>query len=203
MTTTWRLGRTVDEGAAAPRVIRRTAVKAVVTSRGRLLLLSTTVGYKFPGGGVLAGEGHETALRRELDEECGLDLASMADRLLVVVECHPSVEEQGALFEMTSHYYSSTVHDRPCRTQRLDAYEAELGLTPEWADPLHAVRVNHAAVRQRPPKALPTWVARELAVLQYVLARRLAHRPASQAPAPEVSRPATAPATTPIATSPG
>jgi 8-oxo-dGTP pyrophosphatase MutT (NUDIX family) len=55
------------------RATLRTAVRAVIF-RGRDLLMvySSNVGdYKFPGGGVDAGETHQQTLARELLEECG------------------------------------------------------------------------------------------------------------------------------------
>ena len=55
---------------------QRAAVRAVVL-RGRTLLMvySPVNGdYKFPGGGVDEYENHEIALKREVAEECGMNL---------------------------------------------------------------------------------------------------------------------------------
>jgi len=52
------------------------SVSAIIEKSGKLLLLDHTYikGYGLPGGMVKAGEDIETALRREIKEETGLDI---------------------------------------------------------------------------------------------------------------------------------
>ena len=52
------------------KTILREAVRGVIFCEGKLLMVYSTVNgdYKFPGGGVDAGETHLDALRREISE---------------------------------------------------------------------------------------------------------------------------------------
>ena len=57
--------------------------------RGRNLLMiySANVGdYKFPGGGVDAGESHAQTLTREILEECGMSLRQIGSEIGAVIE---------------------------------------------------------------------------------------------------------------------
>src|SRR5512141_1800557 len=104
----------------------RTAVRAVILRETDLLMIfSSTVGdYKFPGGGVNEGESHEQALRREIQEECGMSLAEMGPEIGAVIEYdHPS-EAGYDVFKMTSHYYRCEVEDG-FGEQTLDDYERD------------------------------------------------------------------------------
>ena len=63
------------------RVRPRTAgVKCVVVHDGRWLMIRNTYGdrqWTFPGGGVRRGESVETAVRREVEEEVGIELRAV------------------------------------------------------------------------------------------------------------------------------
>ncbi len=166
MTPTIRLGCCPD----SDDVIRRLAVKAIAMIGERVLMLrSGSAGdVKFPGGGVHPGEDASTALARELDEECGHTLVELGTEALVVVERRPASDRPGAVFEMESRYYPCVVAttDRP---QRLDDYERELGLRPEWVALSHAAAVNQRVIDTG--RAAP-WVERELTVLNWLLEQR-------------------------------
>ena len=154
----------IGDAPASDDVIRRRAVKAVVWAgpgAARLLLLRTTSGYKFPGGGVEDDEDVTTALARELDEECGALLRHAGEEIVTVVERHPAAERPGAVFEMTSHYLECAIApDR--RAQRLERYEQDLGLSPEWVGLSEAIAATERAVAAG---AAQRWTARELSVL--------------------------------------
>jgi 8-oxo-dGTP pyrophosphatase MutT (NUDIX family) len=148
------------------RTIHRTAVRAVVR-RGRDLLLvhSSNVGdYKFPGGGVMAGENHARALQREVQEECGMSLTHIGQAIGAIIEYDVALEGDYDVFKMTSHYYHCQVGDRS-GTQRLDEYEQRLGFQPVWMDIDRGIRLNKALLHLDSP---PEWLRREIFILEYI-----------------------------------
>ena len=72
----------VDGGSSAPRPPVDVAVGVLIDPEGRFLLTSRPPGkayagyWEFPGGKVEPGESIEQALRRELQEEIGVTIAS-------------------------------------------------------------------------------------------------------------------------------
>ena len=72
----------VDGGSSAARPPVDVAVGVLIDPEGRFLLTSRPVGkayagyWEFPGGKVEPGESIEQALRRELQEEIGVTIAS-------------------------------------------------------------------------------------------------------------------------------
>lgn len=150
-------------------VVRRVAVKAIAGSDGRLLLLRPAGrdDLKFPGGGVEPGEDDETALARELAEECGHLLVRISGHAVDTLERRPATDRPGAVLEMVSRYYWCDVRDAGL-AQRLDDYERELALTPEWVPAGEALRACRRAARS--DDALP-WTSRELAVMEWLHTR--------------------------------
>jgi len=148
------------------KTIHRTAVRGV-TLRGRdlLMIYSSAVGdYKFPGGGVAEGESHEQALRREVQEECGMSLAQVGNEIGRVVEYNLPIEQDYEVFKMTSHYYRCEVQDG-FGTQKLDSYEQVLGFVPVWVDVDQAIQENKRLLNAPAP---PEWLRREIFVLEYL-----------------------------------
>ena len=148
------------------KTIHRTAVRAVVLRGTDLLMIySSNVGdYKFPGGGVNDSESHAQALRREIQEECGMLLTSVGDEVGAVVECNLPIERDYDTFKMTSHYYRCEVNDG-VGTQKLESYEQELGFKPIWIDMETAIRVNKSLLYS---DKIPEWLQREIFVLEYL-----------------------------------
>ena len=148
------------------KTIQRMAVRGV-TLRGRdlLMVLSSAVGdYKFPGGGLDEGESHGHALRREVQEECGMSLAQFGAEIGAVVEYNFPKEQDYDVFKMTSYYYRCEVQDG-FGAQKLDGYEQELGFVPVWVDIDKAIQENKPLLDSLRP---PTWLRREIFVLEYL-----------------------------------
>ncbi|MBI5822705.1 MAG: NUDIX domain-containing protein [Chloroflexi bacterium] len=148
------------------KVIHRTAVRAVIL-RGRDLLMvySSKVGdYKFPGGGVDAGETHPQALARELLEECGASLLRVDGELGAVIEYNFAKEADFDVFKMTSYYYFCEVVDG-FGLQKLDGYEKDLGFKPVWIDVDRAISINRSLLNL---DKTPQWLQRELFVLEHI-----------------------------------
>lgn len=151
------------------RAMHRTAVRAVVLQgRALLMIYSANVGdYKFPGGGVRAGESHARALQREVREECGMSLANVGVEIGTVIEYDVPVEADYEVFKMTSHYYRCQIQ-AGVGAQNLDAYEQELGFKPVWIDVEAAIQCNKALLGL---KQTPEWLRRETFMLEYIQQR--------------------------------
>ena len=122
-------------------VYTRPSVRAIILEDHKVLMVHSLKYnyYKFPGGGIDAGEGMVEALCREVAEEAG--------RLVVP----GSVQEYGLVRRITKHdkadiflqdnfYYLCQVGEAVA--QHLDDYEAEERFTPEFVAPEHAIETN-------------------------------------------------------------
>ncbi len=148
------------------KTVYRTAVRAVVLRDTSLLMIySSNVGdYKFPGGGVNQGETHLQALRREVQEECGMSVMNVGLEVGAVIEYNVPMEDNYDVFKMISHYYQCEVKDE-VGTQKLDEYEQNLGFKPIWIEIDDAIRFNKALLRSE--KNIE-WLKREIFVLEYL-----------------------------------
>ena len=155
-----------------PVFIRR-AVRAVITKNDRyLMVFSEKEGdYKFPGGGVLPGEGHRQALARELLEETGCMLHRLVALMGTTIELDFLRGSETSVFRMISFYYMCELADRQVALS-LDPYEKELGYTPRWVSPHDALKQNEVLGQQVGSEPL-FWLARETAVLRTLIASGL------------------------------
>ncbi|HHT84964.1 NUDIX hydrolase [Candidatus Darwinibacter acetoxidans] len=146
------------------RAVTREAVRSVIWRGSELLLLySRRDGtYKFPGGGVDAGESHVQALARELREECGAELIEVLGPLGRVVEYALPKETDFDVFCMTSYYYFCSIESE-LGAQDLKGYELDLGLEPRWLKAEEAIAVNEQALASG---TAPSWTRRETTVLK-------------------------------------
>lgn len=120
--------------------------------------------YKFPGGGVGIGETYESALIREISEECGATVLSINDELGKVIEFDIPIEEDYDVFKMVSFYYICEI-DPNFGDQSLDQYEKDLGFKPIWIDIDKAISINQMLIDSN---NFPQWTPRETFVLENI-----------------------------------
>ncbi|MFP4457182.1 MAG: NUDIX hydrolase, partial [Clostridia bacterium] len=91
----------------------RTAVRAVVIEKDKILLIRTSRGdYKFLGGAIEKNEIAKDALTREVREESGYKACSIIKYLGRVIEKRQDKYDSQLLFKMISEYYLSRVGDK-------------------------------------------------------------------------------------------
>ena len=125
----------------------REAVRAIILHEGMIALVRNLHGgyYKFPGGGIEAGESHIDTLIRETYEETGLHILPSSVRAFGMVhELRKSLIDPDMIFEQKSYSYRAGVAG-----QMLDGYEAEEGSVLEWTDIRKAYEINTVIATQR------------------------------------------------------
>lgn len=149
------------------KVFRRPSARAIIAQSGKVLLVYSPQYdyYKFPGGGIEAGEDHKMALIREVAEETGYQvLPNTIEAYGRVLRRQMDSRDSEAIFEQENFYYFCDVTDRVFE-KKLDAYEAEEGFVAVWEDPFKASHVNrYSAGRNEDPEM----VIRESRVLDLV-----------------------------------
>lgn len=148
--------------------ISRNAVRGVISDNTKLLLIYSPVNgdYKFPGGGIEISETHDSALKREVREECGLELASINAFLGIITEYNTPHEEELDVFVMQSFYYLCSIGDSRYQNQNLDDYEKELEFTPRWIELEEAINVNQNLMKTS--SDFPGWTKRDTFFLNYL-----------------------------------
>ena len=134
--------------SASPRIIRVTA--AVIEKEGKILCAQRPQNdalaglWEFPGGKIEPGEAPEACLRREIQEELGLEIEV---RSLLCKTLH---EYPGKIIEL--HVYRCRLEDPRQLPARLESHQAIQWLSPEelltltWAPAdLEAVRLLSGA----------------------------------------------------------
>ena len=151
----------------------RIAVRAVAIHEKKLLMVYSPVNgdYKFPGGGVSKKEKLEYALKREIQEECGMNLMHILQGIGCIIEYAIPLRKKFDVFKMTSNYYLCEL-DSITFEQRLDPYEKRLGFRPVWVEIDVALQAN-TAILQSKTNRTPQWTAREVFMLEYIQAHLL------------------------------
>lgn len=146
----------------------RRAVRGIIIYDSKILLINSHKNgdYKFPGGGIENNETHEQALRREIAEECGLELQSVDTFLGHIIEYDEPQEEFCDYFKMDSYYYSCSVKNFNTGSLQLDSYEEDLMCIPKWVDINEAIKINKKIMAN--PKGYPRWTIRDTMFLEYI-----------------------------------
>lgn len=163
-----------DYDPDAPQFVRPSA-RGILRKGDKLAMIHSLSYdyYKFPGGGIEAGEDNLTALCREVAEEAGLRVIPAS--IQPYGQVHRIQRGQhGDTFVQDNYYYLCDAEDTP-RPQQLDDYEAEEQFTLEWVAPAHAIAVNRRD-RTGDPRFDPVYrvmLEREAQVLEMLLAEGL------------------------------
>lgn len=168
-----RLLFTMDSGdyEEGGRSFSRPSARAVVIRDGRVAMVYSQKfrHYKFPGGGIEAGESREAALLREAREEAGLVLDPQSVRPYGFVHRIERGSEEPLFIQDNFYYLASASAIVP---QELDGYEAEEGYTLRWVDPREAIELNKALTSVYKRK-YHTMLLREAMVLERLMAEGL------------------------------
>lgn len=122
----------------------RPSVRAIIIREGKVAMVHSRKYdyYKFPGGGLEAGETNEEALARETLEEAGLRVIPCSVR---EYGCVHRVQKSGmpgySRFVQDNFYYFCEV-GAEVGEQHLDGYESDEGFTPVFIAPQEAIRTN-------------------------------------------------------------
>ena len=124
----------------------RPSARAVIIKDGRLAMIHSLKYnyYKFPGGGIEAGEDKKQALIRETAEETGLVVIPESIKEYGYVHRIQKGDFQDVFIQDNYYYLCSVKEDR--HTERsLDDYEQEESFTLEYVTPELILEVNKNA----------------------------------------------------------
>jgi len=150
------------------RISVRPSVRAVIRCGDRIAMVYSRKYdyYKFPGGGIEAGEDHTAALIREVSEETGLSVRTESIREFgLAVRLNKSNREPETIFSQENYYYFCDTDGGPGE-QSLDAYEDEEGFCLRYVLPEEAIAVNRTHDHQGYDDAL---IEREARVLELLV----------------------------------
>lgn len=139
------------------RVHVRPSARAIIEKDGRFLVMHSRKYdyYKFPGGGIEAGETPEQALIREVREESGYFVKTETiEEFGRVLRRNRDAKDPDAIFEQQNYYYFCEIGDERVPITQED-YEIEEGFEAVWVECLFAlVRANRHALRSGGDPAL-------------------------------------------------
>ncbi len=147
----------------------RPSARAIIMRDGKAALIHSLKYdyYKFPGGGIEAGESHLQTLIREVREEAGLNIIPESVKEFgSVLRRQLSAEGENAfIFEQENFYYFCET-DGSADAQQLDDYEQFERFTLEYIEPQAAIAVNREHDHQGKD---PVLIEREARVLELLI----------------------------------
>ena len=126
------------------RTFVRNSARSIIIKNGKIALVHSLKYdyYKFPGGGIEAGETPVDALIRETLEEAGLAvIPESVKEYGYVHRVQRSKKNADERFVQDNYYYLCEVRDGAL-PQKLDEYESNERFTLEYLEPEKAVRAN-------------------------------------------------------------
>lgn len=146
-------------------VFRRPSARGIIVKDGKAAMVYSKKYdyYKFPGGGIEAGERMEDALTREVLEETGLRVVQNSLREYGQVHRVQKGKEED-IFIQDNYYFFCEVQE-VCGEQKLDAYEEEEEFTLVFVSPQAAIDVNRRNGREE----LQVMLEREARILELLL----------------------------------
>ena len=134
---------------------RRDSARAIIRRDGKVAMIHSLKYdyYKFPGGGIEAGESPVEAMIRETREEAGLIVLPGSVREYGCVRrAQRSDRDRTECFLQDNFYYLCEV-EAAVVCQQLDGYEAKERYTLEFVDPQTAIEKNRSVALSphRPP----------------------------------------------------
>ena len=160
-----------DYGACT-RVTALPSARSIIIRHGKIAMIHSLKYdiYKFPGGGIEAGETPMAAMIRETREEAGLNVLPETIREYGYVHrIQRSDKDPDECFLQENYYYLCEAEERPV-PQSLDDYEAREAYTLTWVDPFEAIRKNRRVINS---PYNPAMFEREARVLECLLADHL------------------------------
>ena len=123
--------------------VRNSARSIIINDKKLLLIYSKKYDYyKFPGGGIEAGETPIEAVIRETREEAGLIvIPETVKEYGIVQRIQRSDKYESTRFVQDNYYYLCQVESKPVPTE-LDDYEAKEGFSTEYVEPEYAIEIN-------------------------------------------------------------
>ena len=127
----------------APQIVRP-SVRGILISEDQIAMVHSRKYhyYKFPGGGMEAGEDRIETLCREVEEESGIRVLRDSIREYGLV---PRKEKTPEGILIQDNFYYLCQGEPKLGSQHLDPYEEEEGFTLEYVTPEYAIRVNRHA----------------------------------------------------------
>ena len=156
-----------NDHAACTHTFARPSARAVILRDGKVAMVhSLRFGYyKFPGGGIEAGETPEEAMIRETSEETGLTVRRESVRPYGRVHRVQRSDRDPTERFVQDNYYFLCRADGDPGIQALDDYEAGEGFSLAFVTPEEAIRAN----RRAPESCDPVMLEREARVLILLL----------------------------------
>lgn len=124
----------------------RPSVRGIIIKDGKIAMVHSLKYdyYKFPGGGIKAGEEHQETLLREVKEETGLRVCPESVREYGLVHRIQKGMKEDMFIQDNYYYFCDAKND--VAEQELDDYEAEEKFTLEFVTPQYAIDVNKISI---------------------------------------------------------